>query len=245
MGAIKFFWKVWLRPNLLTKGVDNDYIAEVSTVSDTRHNEDIARRIVDEGSEIKYDTILNILNRSDGIKREMLQNGESVQTGVCRLSPRVLGSWIGGNATFDPSVHKITLDITPTAEMREALASVGVEVLGTKESGAYIGLVTDTLTGFIDGSITPNDDIRIEGDKLKIAPDGEEGLGVFFVNATGTAIPVTRRFTKNKPKTLIVRVPALPAGDYTLQVVTRFTGGSQLLKEPRAIEYTKLLVVAP
>jgi hypothetical protein len=26
-----FFWKVWLRPNLLTKDVDNDYVAEVST----------------------------------------------------------------------------------------------------------------------------------------------------------------------------------------------------------------------
>jgi hypothetical protein len=29
--AKKFTWKVWLRLNLLTKEVENDYVAEVST----------------------------------------------------------------------------------------------------------------------------------------------------------------------------------------------------------------------
>ncbi|MGC3978955.1 MAG: DNA-binding domain-containing protein [Paludibacteraceae bacterium] len=173
MASTKFFWKVWLRPNLLTKDVDNDYIAVVSTVNNTRRNEDIARSIIDSGSEIQYDTLLNILNRSDGVIREMLQSGESVQTGVCRLSPRVSGSWIGSSATFDPSVLKITLDITPTAEMREALTSVGVEVLDVKGSGAYIGLVTDTATNRTDGTITAGDDVMIEGDKIRISPDGD------------------------------------------------------------------------
>lgn len=40
------YWKVWLKPNLLTKDVDNDYIAEVSTSKQTLRNEDIAERIV-------------------------------------------------------------------------------------------------------------------------------------------------------------------------------------------------------
>lgn len=40
------FWKVWLKPNLLTRNVDNDCIAEVSTSKQTLHNEDIALRIV-------------------------------------------------------------------------------------------------------------------------------------------------------------------------------------------------------
>ena len=96
------YWKVWLTPNLLTKDVDNDYIAEVSTSKHTLRNEDIAQRIVAEGSEIKYDTLLSIINQ------------------------------------------------------RNALSVVGVEVLGVKESGgAEIGLVTDTVTGNTDGTITP------------------------------------------------------------------------------------------
>ena len=31
--ANEYYWKVWLRPNLLTKDDDNDYVAEVLTES--------------------------------------------------------------------------------------------------------------------------------------------------------------------------------------------------------------------
>jgi hypothetical protein len=102
--------------------------------------------------------------------------------------------------------------------------------------------VTDTATGLTDGTITPGDDILVEGDKLRIAPDGEAGLGVFFVDAAGTAIPVTRRLTQNDPKKLIVRAPVLASGQYTLRIATRFSSSSTLLTEPRIIEYDKLIV---
>jgi hypothetical protein len=241
--VINFFWKVWLKLNLLTKDVDNDYIAEVSTIGNTKRNEDIAWTIIEEGSEIKYDTLLSILNQRDRIERQMVQQGSSVQTGNIRLSPRVSGSWLGSNAKFDPEVHKKTLDATITAEMREVLEEVGIEILGVKDSGAYIGLVTDTFTGMTDGTVTANEDILIEGDKLKIMPEGEAGLGVFFIDSTGSAIPVTRRLTQNDPKKIIARVPALPAGEYILRVVTCFSNGTTTLKEARIIEYTKLLII--
>ena len=85
------YWKVWLTPNLLTKDIDNDYIAEVSTSKQTLRNEDIAQRIVDEGSEIKYDTLLSIINQHDRIIREAVCDGYSVLTGVGQYSPRVTG----------------------------------------------------------------------------------------------------------------------------------------------------------
>ena len=49
MAVYEFFWKIWLRLNLLTKDVDNDYTAEVSTMKNTFRNEDIARAIVAKG----------------------------------------------------------------------------------------------------------------------------------------------------------------------------------------------------
>jgi hypothetical protein len=36
--AKKTFWKVWLKRNLLTKDVENDLIAEVSTAGHTLRN---------------------------------------------------------------------------------------------------------------------------------------------------------------------------------------------------------------
>ena len=145
------YWKVWLTPNLLTRDVDNDYIAEVSTSKQTLRNEDIAERIVNEGSEIKYDTLLSIINQHDRIIRGAVCDGYSVLTGVAQFSPRVTGNWLGKSANFDPSTNKLTLDMVLSKEMRDALATVGVEVLGVKEGGgAGIGLVTNTLDGNTD-----------------------------------------------------------------------------------------------
>ncbi len=245
MSILKFFWKVWLRLNLLTKDVDNDYVAEVSlTGKKALRNADIARLIKEAGSELKYETLLSILDQSDRITREQVQAGYSVLTGCCQYSPRVAGTWIGANAKFDPAVHKITLDIVPSAEMRAVLKEVGVEVLGVKDGGAFIGLVIDTATGLTDGTVTTGDDILVEGDKLKVAPAEEPGMGVFFISATSEVIPVTRRLTQNDPKKLLVRVPDLPAGQYTLRVVTRFSQSNTLLTEPRTIEYDRLLIVS-
>lgn len=243
MSVIKFIWKVWLRLNPLTKDVDNDYTAEVSTTGNTKRNEDIARTIIDEGSEIKYDTLVNILNRRDRIERNMLRQGCSVQSGNVRLSPRVSGSWTGRNAGYDAAVNRPAIDAVITADMRESLQEVGVEVLGVKDGGAYIGMVTDTATGLTDGTLTLNDDILIEGEKLKVAPEGEDGSGVFFVDSAGQVHPVTRRLTQNGPKKILARVPLLPDGEYTLRIVTRYSNGGTLLKEPRVIDYDRLLIV--
>jgi hypothetical protein len=85
--AKKFFWKIWLRPNLLTKDVDNDYIAEVSTVGNTLCNEDIARQIVKGRSELRYETILSILNERDTVECDTIVGGSSAQDGNPAATP--------------------------------------------------------------------------------------------------------------------------------------------------------------
>jgi hypothetical protein len=241
--AKETFWKVWLTSNRLTKDIENDFVAEVSTAGSTIHNKDIAARIVAERSELRLETILSILTARDEIVRKTLLQGTAVQDGCLRVAPRVGGSWLGVSHAFDPQTHKIGVDASPTAELRAALETVGVEVLGEKEGAGYITLVTDIATGKTDGTITPDEDILITGDKIKIAPEDEAGLGVFFVDAQGTEHPVAHKITENLPKKLIIRVPALAAGSYTLKVTTRFSNGSTLVQEPRAITYALPLVV--
>ncbi|MDR1602838.1 MAG: DUF4469 domain-containing protein [Tannerella sp.] len=238
----KYFWKVWLRPNLLTKDVDNDYVAEVSTVGKTLRNADVARLFIESGSELQYETLLDILDRADRIRREKLQEGSCVQTGICHLSPRVAGSWLGATTAYNPDAHKITLDIVPTAEMRTALADVGVEVLGIREGGAYIGLVTDVTTGLTDGTLTPGGQIIIAGDKIKVEPStGGAGEGVFLTD--GKDIYSVAPLAVNHPKEVIAVAPQLQAGTYTLYIVTRYAGGNTLLKEPRRITYATPLTI--
>jgi hypothetical protein len=238
----KYYWKVWLRPNFLTKEVDNDYVAEVSTVGKTLRNTDIARLVIESGSELQYETLLDILERADRIRREKLQEGYCVQTGVCHLTPRVPGSWIGATSAYDPQKHKLTLDIIPTAEMRTALADVGVEVLGVREGGAYIGLVTDVTTGQTDGTLTQGGQIIIAGEKIKVEQAADDiGIGVFITD--GKADYPVEPLAVNHPKEIIAVAPSLPAGTYSLYIVTRYAGGKTLLKEPRRIVYATPLTV--
>jgi len=243
----KQFWKVWLRLNLLTKDVENDYTAEVSTSKNTLRNEDIARRIIAEGSEIKYDTLLSVLNQADRITREAILQGYSVMTGNCQLTPRVSGSWIGAAAQYNPAAHKTTCDLVATKALRDALAGVGIEVLGVRDSGAYIGLVTNTATGLTDGAIREGDDLLIEGDKIRIAPLEDAITGIYFVMPDGRDYKVERKLVQNDPKRVVCRVPKMTIDTYPqevrLEIRTQFTSGDKLLKEIRTIEYGQLLSV--
>jgi len=47
---------------------------------------------------------------------------------------------------------------------------------------------------------------------------------------------------QNKPSLLIIAIPSLTAGTYTLKLVTQFTNG-HLLKLPRTCYFNKMLIV--
>jgi hypothetical protein len=243
--AKKFTWKAWLQPNLLTKDVPNDYTADVSTAGDTKRNEDIARAIKDEGSDLQTETIIDVLNRSDRWKRRYLLEGSSVQDGNTHLSPRIKGSWEGADPRYDSKAHKITLDATLTADLRKTLEDeVGVEVLGKKaDGGALIGLVTDVATGKTDGTITPGGDLIITGAKIRVEPLDGSGTGIVFIAADGDESFAARPYTQNDPKKLVCRIPALAAGAYTLNIVTRYSSSNTLLKALRTIVYEQPLTV--
>ena len=104
-------------------------------------------------------------------------------------------------------------------------------------------MVADTFTGLSNGSITPNEDILIEGDRIRIN-GADSSVGIFFVSEDGEKVtPVTRRLTQNDPSRIIARVPALTDGKYKLRIVTQFSKGVTLLKSPRTIEYKLPLTV--
>ena len=241
----RFYWKLWIIPNRLTKDDETDSIAEVSTVNNTATNDDIARRIVAERSEYRLETINNILKQRDNIVRMFIKEGRSFMDENVRMAPRVKGNWYGVKPTPDYSVHIATVDTVPTNTMRNDLSEVGFDILGPKDTSGIISLVIDTVTGLADGTITPNDDIRIVGEKIRVLDNDTDDpiVGVYLVSSDGTRNKVTRRLTDNNPSTVTARVPALTAGSYTLEIVTYFSTGNVLLTSPRTIVYSLPLTV--
>ena len=231
----KSVWEVHLRPNTLTKDNDRDCIADVYQHAETQRNADIADIIVKERTEFRPETIMNILTMRDKVVIQLIEEGLSVMDGVVQITPRVSGVWETEGAEYDEKIHKRTVDIVPTADLRDVLDAISVKVLGAKEATARITSITDTATGLKDGTITIGDDIIIEGDKLKI-DEKDAAQGVFFKAANGTEYKTTRRLSVNKPSQIIARVPKeVPAGAVTVIVRTKYSSTAKPLKEIKEI----------
>ena len=187
-------WNVSLRPNTLTPDNPNDCIAVVKSDKPTRTNEDIAKKIIEERSEYREDTILNILNMRDKTVKGFIEAGESFRDSLMQASPRVSGVWENSKAQFDPAIHRRTVDVTLTQDMRNALDAIAVNVIDRNATAttSAITLVTNSLSGEADGTIPIGDDIIIEGDKIKIQDEKDEAQGVFIIDAAGKEHRVTR-----------------------------------------------------
>ena len=237
MAKKKFVWEVYLRPNTLTKDNDRDCIADVHAHAATQRNEDIAEIITKERSEFRKETIINILNMRDKAVKDLIQEGLSFMDGLVQISPRVSGVWETENSSYDEKIHKRTVDLIPTADLRTTLDAIGVKVLGAKEETARITEITDTATGLKDGSLTIGDDIIIEGSKIKV-DETDPAQGVFFKAENGTEYKTNRRLSVNNPSQIIARVPKeVPEGKVEVMVRTKFSTGNKTLLQIREIVY--------
>ena len=237
MAKKKFVWEVHLRPNTLTKDNDRDCIADVHAHAATQRNEDIAEIITKERSEFRKETIINILNMRDKAVKDLIQEGLSFMDGLVQISPRVSGVWETENSSYDEKIHKRTVDLIPTADLRTTLDAIGVKVLGAKEETARITEITDTATGLKDGSLTIGDDIIIEGSKIKV-DETDPAQGVFFKAENGTEYKTNRRLSVNNPSQIIARVPKeVPEGKVEVMVRTKFSTGNKTLLQIREIVY--------
>ncbi|MDR1259425.1 MAG: hypothetical protein LBK65_09150, partial [Tannerellaceae bacterium] len=104
----KHVWKVWLRPNNLTSS-KTDFIAEVDAAGKTRRMQDLIDRIMEEGSEVKAETVRAIADRLNAVKRDFILEGYSVFDDFAHFTPRVSGAWTG-TEVFSPGKHRITVD---------------------------------------------------------------------------------------------------------------------------------------
>ncbi|UKI55166.1 MAG: hypothetical protein L6V90_11135 [Treponema succinifaciens] len=77
--AKKYVWSIVLRPNPFTQDNDRDQLADVVPAA-AKRDEDIADAIVAEGSEIKKETILNILSLRNKKSLSMLFPAALTQT---------------------------------------------------------------------------------------------------------------------------------------------------------------------
>ncbi|MFT3920081.1 DNA-binding domain-containing protein [Cloacibacterium sp.] len=233
--------KAYLYDNALTK---NDYIAR--TVSERSFNvKQICEAAVNRcGSDV---SAASMQHATELFLKEMayqLCDGYSVNTGYFTASTLIRGVFDSPTETFNSAKHTILFQFNQGEKLRAETPTIEVNILGVADASSAILQVTDVKSGSVNDLLTPNRNLKISGNKIKIA--GEDvANGVFFVETTTQtriAVEVSDIVTNN-PSELIIVIPALTAGTYTVEVVTQYAGGKISLKEPSTAAFEKQLTV--
>jgi hypothetical protein len=171
-----------------------------------------------------------------------LCDGYSINTGWFTASVHIKGTANSPDEHFNPDRFEIVFEFHQGALLRKESSSIGVEFLGVADTDGRISQVTDMKTGSVNDLLTPGRNLRINGDKLKIA-GSDPAVGVYFRDmATEKTVKVDPSdVVINHPSELLVVIPSLDSGaTFRLEVITQFTVGT-LLKQPRTITFNQPL----
>ncbi|SDF04784.1 DNA-binding domain-containing protein [Epilithonimonas hungarica] len=235
--------KAYLYENLLTKDNPNDYIAR--TVSERSLNvKQICEAAVNRGgadvsaAAMEHATTLFLKEMA-----YQLCDGYSVNTGYFTAGTQIRGVFDSPSETFSSDKHNILFQFNQGEKLRAEIPNIEVSILGIADSACSILQVTDVKSGSVNDLITPGRNLKISGNKIKVAGD-DPNNGVFFVN-TGTQERIaveSNDMVTNNPSELIIVIPDMASGTYTLEVLTQFSG-TQMLKEHRMASFDKVLTV--
>lgn len=232
--------KAYLYENLLTKDNPNDYIAR--TVSERSLNvKQICEAAVNRGgadvsaAAMEHATTLFLKEMA-----YQLCDGYSVNTGYFTAGTQIRGVFDSPSETFSSDKHNSLFQFNQGEKLRAEIPNIEVSILGIADSACSILQVTDVKSGSVN-DITPGRNLKISGNKIKVAGDNPNN-GVFFVN-TGTQERIaveSNDMVTNNPSELIIVIPDMASGTYTLKVLTQFSG-TQMLKESRMASFDKIL----
>jgi len=177
-----------------------------------------------------------------------LCDGFAVNTGWFVVQPVIKGFFETAVGDFDIKKHAVGFRYRTGVSLRKLARNVVIEIEGEADVSGMIECITDVVSGAANQTVTPGGFFNIDGRRIKvIGPGGaaEPGpdCGVWFLKDAGGApaqsphrYKVTRALSVNTCSHVIGMVPALPAGEYGVEIVTCYAAGGNQLKSPKTIK---------
>jgi hypothetical protein len=172
-------------------------------------------------------------------KLRFLAEGEKINDEFTIYEPAITGLFIE-DTNFIEGVHTCIVNSHVTKVVQTMLSQVKgtYNGLNLENGGAAIDSIVDSTTGAISGEVTSGKAITIHGKKIRIIPeDGETAEScITFTNVdTHAIIEQEDVLIVNDPSKIILQLPTLPAGIYSLTIKTLYSNTSINLKAPRYI----------
>lgn len=230
--------KYFLVENFLGESQDS-FTAQVQS-SGSYDKDAIINLMLRRGNLLTRTDILAVLNGLEEVVCEIISEGGTINMPLFNSSFSISGVFDNPMDSFDGGRHKLNVNLSKGTLLRTVEANVKFEKTQSIASQPLIVEVKDSLSGISNAKLTSGGIIELFGNNIKIIGD-DAACGLWFVPATGEAIK-SATIVRNKPASIIASIPQLPAGSYSIKVVTQFSGGS-LLKTPKTYTYPKTLVV--
>lgn len=225
--------------NLLTERPD-DYAAQTIPVR-SYDKEAIINLILRKGTLLTRTDVLAVMNAEEEVITDIIGEGGTINLPLFNTSFSISGVFEGPMDSFDSSRHRLNVNLTKGTLLRRAEGEVRLTKTDTVAPQPAILEVKDVVSGKVNEALTPGGVVQLWGSNLKIAGEHAD-VGLWFVPETGNAVKAQVLVT-NKPSQLIAMIPAtLAAGNYTLRVITQYSGSS-LLKTPRTVVSDRGFVV--
>jgi hypothetical protein len=204
-------------------------------------DEDIVDRIMQRGTTLTRPDLLAAIQAYKAEHGYIVEEGNGFNTGLINAGPSISGKFDDATDSFDHARHSLRYSVNFSKDLRAKINTVKMVKVQAPVTGPIIVAIKDSLSGLTDGTVTAGGVLDIAGSRLKVYPDIPED-GVFFIAPDGTEYKVAT-LVENKPSRVIAMIPALPAGDYTLEVRTHYTNSSTPGKQLRKTQFSKVLTV--
>jgi hypothetical protein len=232
--------RAWLYPNYLEHG--GKFIARAKTERTLSVEQVCAEAVTRGGSDLNYDTMIDAVNAYFDEAFYQLADGFSVKNDYFSIHPKIGGTFDHADDKADAEKNPVDFAFRKRRELRDIISRVTVEIEGVAESGAYIAEVLDVASGLADERLTSGGVVTILGSRIKI--DGDDpSCGLYLAQTDGPTIKVTGNLVDNQRNRISAQLPTLSPGPYHLRIITQFSSGGVLLKEPRQIDYGVELTV--
>jgi hypothetical protein len=236
--------KAWLYDNILNSDDPSDLVARVPA-GEALGMDDISRRAAARCGDIPEEVIMRAVSVWLREMAGCLCDGLAVDAGGWfTASPGIKGSFNSPFERFNPEKHTLWFDFRQGVLLRQELEAVEVDIPGMAAPAMDIVQVVDIKTGSVNDLATPTHPLRICGTRLTVAGSHPD-VGVWFVNRTtgGRTRVAAPGLLFNKPGELIVTVPGLPAGTYTVEVTTQHGAAGNAPGEPCTAAFARALTV--
>lgn len=213
--------------NVLTPD-PNDYYPQVQ-ITGRAGRDELVERMLSMGSTVTRADLLAVMDLLDEATLTLIKEGYRVDlAGIVDLYPRLQGVFNGPGDGFDKSRHTISVSANPSQGF---IARVRADAAVQKEESVT---PTPALLQFMDaasheanGPLTPGNIGALTGSRLKFDPAAADE-GIYFLGTSDGSETKVTTVSSNKPGQLVFLVPALPSGQYDLQVRARVRGGKDL-----------------